>query len=121
MTATGRVAVSELTAEPFDEGLAFSDAADIDDVHRMLPYLVTRTLTRPDGTTGQLTFAVTATVEYAELRTDGEDEVMTPTPDDSKTYTKLVTLQVRCIDLDASMWGGSTLLTLARPFSYTPA
>jgi hypothetical protein len=120
-TAAGRVPVSALTPEPFEEGLAFADAADVDDVHEMRAYVVTRTLTRPDGTTGRLTFSVTATVDYAELRTEGEDEVMRPTPDNSRTYTKLVTLRVRCLDLDASMWGASAVLTLARPYSYTPA
>lgn len=120
-TAEGRVPVTALTPEPFEEGLAFADAAAVDDVHEMLPYLVTRTVTRPDGTLTQLTFAVTATVEYAEIRSEGGEEVMTPTPDDARTYTKLVTLRVRCVDLDGSAWGNSTLLTLARPFSYNPS
>lgn len=119
--AEGVVPVSALTPAPFDDGRAFADAEDVDDVHEMLPYLVTRTVTQPNGTPIQLTFAVTASVAYAEIESGAEGEVMTPTPDGSPTYTKLVTLRVRCINLDASVWGNATLLTLARPFSYSPA
>lgn len=120
-TAEGIVPVSELTPEPFEEELTFAEAGDVDDVHQMVPYLVTRTLMRPDGTPATLTFAVSATVEYAEIRSVGGEEVMTPTADDAKTYTKLVTLRVRCTNLDGSGWGDSTLLTLARPYSYNPS
>lgn len=120
-TAEGTVARAALTPAPFEEGIAFAEAAAVDDVHEMLPYLVTRTVMRPDGTPAQFTFAVSATVTYAEIRVEGGEEVMTPTADGAPSYTKLVTLRVRCLDLDATSWGGSTLLTLARPYAYSPA
>jgi hypothetical protein len=120
-TAEGTVSVTDLTPEPFEEGKLFSDATDVDDVHRMVPHLVTRTVARPDGTFSTLTFAVTATVDYAVIQSEGGEEVMAPTADNARTYTKLVTLHVRCLDLDNAGWGNATLLTLARPFAYSPS
>lgn len=119
--AEGTVPVAELTPEPFEEGKAFDDATDIDDVHRMLPHLVTRKVARPGGAFATLTFAVTATVDYAAIQSEGGEEVMAPTADNARTYTKLVTLHVRCLDLDGAAWGNSTLLTVARPYSYSPS